>query len=163
VSAERVAMPQSPPAGRLAAFLKTALVFALVGPPAGWLIFAAGLFVFLPDKEMTMTYVAKSGVLFIVGLPLSNIIGGVPALIAGVLAGAARVRLRPPPIAYPASVGVAAALAFAFLFDRSESSAEMMPIWQYDGIKGLTCLLPFTLCWRLPRRFQMTPQLVRPS
>lgn len=141
----------------MTALLKTASVFALVGPPAGWLIFAAGLFVYLPDQEMTLTYVAKFGVLFIVGLPLSYIIGGVPALIAGVLAGAARARPRPPPIAYPASVGVAAALAFALLFDRSESSAEMMPVWQYDGLKGLTCLVPFMLCWRLTRRFQMRP------
>ena len=141
----------------MTALLKTASVFVLVGPPAGWLIFAAGLFAYLPDKEMTLTSIAKSGVLFTVGLPLSYIIGGVPALIVGVLAGAARARPRPPPIAYPASVGVAAALAFALLFDRSESSAEMMPVWQYDGLKGLTCLVPFMLCWRLTRRFQMRP------
>ncbi len=157
MSAQPVAVPQSSPVGRLAAFVKTALLFALVGPPVGWLIFAAGLFVHLHYKDATLTDVAKSGVLFIVGLPLSYIIGGVPALIAGVLAGAARARPRPLPIAYPAALGGTVALGFAFLFDRSESSAEMMPAWQFDGLKVLTCFVPFMLCWRLSRQFQMRP------
>jgi hypothetical protein len=141
----------------MTAFLKTLLVFLLVGPLVGWLVYAAGLFAYLPDKEVNLTYIAKSGVLFIVGLPLSYIIGGVPALIAGVLVAAARARPRPFPIAYPAALGAALALAFAFLFDRNESSAEMAPAWQYDGLKVLTCLVPFMLCWRLTRRFQMRP------
>jgi hypothetical protein len=83
-------MQPSRAAHRLAAFLKTALVFALVGPPVGWLVYAIGLFAYLQRDQASLDDAAKSGAFFIVGLPLRYIIGGAAALFTGVLAGAAR-------------------------------------------------------------------------
>jgi hypothetical protein len=64
-------------------FVRSIVVFVLVGPPAGWIIMLLQL-LFLSEAEV----IVNGGVpawlgLFAFGLPLSYVIGGAPALLTG--------------------------------------------------------------------------------
>ena len=127
---------------------RTLLIFALLGPPIGWLVFI--VFIAFNDNGFLkgLRELAEGWDTVLIGIPMSYIIGIIPALfVALLMVLAPTLRMRPGPL-YAAAVGLFCGVVFAFVW---KSGFEPLHIDRFFIFKVLTCLVPTLICWWLAR------------
>lgn len=145
---------------RLLSFAKTLLVFVLAGPPIGALAFmaaiaAAGLASTDGATAMDAVWIMLFAVIY--ALPLSYLIGVMPAAIVGAIIAGWQAWRGPVAWWMAAAVGLAAGL---WLFSAgggpfpSPSDGQPERGWQVVHLVTMiaTCLVPTMVCWMLTRR-----------
>jgi hypothetical protein len=142
-----------PPVRRLIVLLKVLGVFALMGPPVGALTFfvAIGLYGAVQTGDAaTLLWVTLFG--FIYAVPLSYLIGIVPALSAGLILGVVAIVHRPPGILGSIMVGTAVGIGVGSE-DLSLLAPGNVPASDYAlaAIPIMTCLVATVSCWAVAR------------
>jgi hypothetical protein len=140
-------------------FAKTLLVFVLVGPPVGSLTFmgafaAAGMTRAEGATALDAVWIMLFAMIYAV--PLSYLIGALPAAIAGAIIGGWRAWRGHVPWWTALAVGLAAGL---WLFAAGggpfpePTAGNRERGWQAFRLFALvaTCLVPTMLCWALTR------------
>jgi hypothetical protein len=155
------------------------LIFALVGPPVGGLVFFVGLWIsFLVERLIAETPVASlatalfrvlmSAIVALVAVPYSYLYGIVPAAIAGLVIGILRARygnLNPSIVLVAGGlIGVVYTVAMSRLIPVTASPINPRLAPEYfllasDFRKAkyflyiLSCMLATLACWRFSRSF----------
>jgi hypothetical protein len=127
--------------------LRTFVTFALVGPPLGWLIYAAGVMVGDARPGGSLSALVAGVPALLLGLPFSYAYGIIPAL----LVAAIMVLLAPPGPVHAGLVGLLCGIGFALFFHRTED-VNGLGVPAYVVLKILTWLVPSLICWWLVRR-----------
>lgn len=140
-------------------FFKTLLVFVLVGPPVGALTFMgliATAGIAKPEGATAMDAVWIMAFALIYAVPLSYLIGAIPAGIVGALIGGWRAWRGPMPWWGALGIGLTAGL---WLFNAgggpfpspvSEGPERGSQVFRLLTMIA-TCLVPTMLCWALTR------------
>jgi len=132
---------------------KTLLVYVLLGPPVGWLLFGTWLATVASRSEPWLETAGKSAILIVAGIPLSYVIGCIPALAVGTIVALAQNRWASFGLAHVAAIGVACGILFALAFERNTDNPGIDPR-TYFIVKVLTCLVPSLICWLIARRWR---------
>jgi hypothetical protein len=127
---------------------KILLVYALLGPPLGWLIYATGVIVGDAQPGELLSGLVYGVPLLVVGIPFSYVFGLIPALLMAAAMIASRTR---PGLLHAGMVGLLCGLAFAIVFHRAVD-ATGLGVPAYFILKVLTCLVPSLICWWLASR-----------
>ncbi len=144
------------PWGRhLISLLKVLGVFVLLGPPIGALTFFAGIGVYGASQTGNIADVMW---IFLFGLiyavPLSYLMGAIPAAITGLILGALAIFHRIPGTPISAATGVLVGLGLVHSGGRPtlphniESASEYVPAFLLIA----TCLVATVICWAVARR-----------
>jgi hypothetical protein len=124
------------------------LVYALLGPPLGWFIYATGVIVGEAQPGELLSALTYGIPLLLEGIPVAYVFGLIPALLMAAVMIASRLR---PGLLYAGVVGLLCGLAFALLFHRAVD-ANGLGVPAYFTVKVLTCLVPSLICWWLASR-----------
>lgn len=130
------------------------LVYALLGPPIGLLVFVAGGVILNGSVALEMVPLSV-----MIGLPLSYVLGLVPALIA---AFAVQLGQRGSPVferVWVLCVGLGTGIPFsvfmeAALLEPVLSDVDLSPIGGGSVVYVLVCLIPTLACWYLSKACQ---------
>jgi hypothetical protein len=133
------------------------LVFVLIGPPVGGLVFmiSTALVGLGRDADVAgLTWVALFALIYAV--PLSYFAGVVPAAAAGLLVGIRQAFFGPANWIYAVCVGLAIGAAMLVLsgqhlFDNDAPMAIILA----------TCLVPTLVCWLIVRGWHLAHRLAR--
>jgi hypothetical protein len=131
--------------------LRTFVIFGLVGPPLGWLVYAIGLIAGDARTAQSASGLGETISLVLFGMLFSYVIGLIPALLTALLmvAGPSILSIRPGP-GYATLVGLVCGVVFAALFLSGTDSSGLGDAG-YFLLKVLTCLVPTLICWWLVR------------
>jgi hypothetical protein len=127
------------------------LVYALLGPPIGFLVFVAGGVILNGSAALEMVPLSV-----MIGLPLSYVLGLVPALIA---AFAVQLGQRGSSVferIWILCVGLGTGIPFstfmeAALLEPVLSDIDLSPIGGGSVVYVLVCLIPTFACWYLSK------------
>ncbi len=140
---------------RLTDLLKVLGVFAVLGPPLGAMTFFAGLSLYGASESgdyAGMTWVFLFGLIYAV--PLSYLMGIMPAAAAGLILGAIAVFYRVPGTLLAIAVGLLVGFGMVFSGGRPTLpyAAESASDYASALLLISTCVVPTVLCWPLARR-----------
>lgn len=139
---------------RLTILLKILGVFVLLGPPVGALTFFVGMGVYGASQTgdiAGMWWLSLFGLIY--GVPLSYLMGVVPAAAAGLILGATAVLYRPPGFLFSMVTGVAVGLGLVYSGGRAvtlqsdETATDYVPV----VLLITTCLVATVVCWAVAR------------
>ena len=155
---------------RLFAFTKTLLVYLLLGPPIGALVFMGTLAVSGLASTDGGTAAGVAWVLLfalIYAVPLSYLIGTLPAAIVGTLIGAYQVWRGPVGWWLALAIGLAAGLWLFWagggpLPSATEANPERRSQLLHLVTLMATCLVPTMACWLIARRWAISVRLAPP-
>jgi hypothetical protein len=159
------ALPARPgPVARIGRIIAIMLVFVLLAPPLGALIWVALLVgIGLPPEwdatEVDRHWVTALGLIYAV--PMSYYFGAAPAAAGGLVIGFWQSFVGRA--GWPLALGTGLVVAIAVL-DRSGQGAFMAtpdqnPFPEYPAMVILACLVPVLLCWGLVRGWYVAPAL----
>jgi hypothetical protein len=162
-----VSAPRGPgAAGRIARLLATVLVFVVLGPPLGAVIWIGILAALSMPPQMdaadpSFTWFTLLGLLYAV--PMSYFFGAGPAAAAGLVIGLAQSFVGRA--GWPLALGTGLVVAVVVL-ERSNDGAlpavsDRSALPEYSAIMILACLISTLLCWSLVRSWNFTPALSR--
>jgi hypothetical protein len=150
------------PAARIGRLIAVVLVFVLLAPPIGALIWVALLAgIGLPPEwevmEADRHLVVGLGLIYAV--PMSYYFGAAPAAAGGLVIGFWQSFVGRA--GWPLALGTGLVVAIAVL-DRSGQGAFMAtpdqsPFPEYPAVVILACLIPILLCWGLVRSWYVAP------
>lgn len=144
-----------PIARRLTHLLKVLAIFAILGPPIGAVTFFAGIGAYGTSQTgdpASLMWVFLFGAIYAV--PLSYLIGIMPAAIAGLILGGLAIFHRAPGLHTSAVIGLLIGIGLVYsggrptMQDTAESASEYAPAL----ILISTCLIATVLCWAVARR-----------
>jgi hypothetical protein len=147
-------------AARLGRLIAVVLVFVLLGPPLGaviWVAMLAGLSM-PPDwdaAEPGFRWFTLLGLIYAV--PMSYVFGVGPAALAGLVIGA--VQSFVGRAGWPLALATGLAVAVVMLQRRGEGpfAGTPGPLPEDAAIMILACLLATLLCWTLVRNWSVAP------
>ncbi|MDP2357390.1 MAG: hypothetical protein Q8M31_15195 [Beijerinckiaceae bacterium] len=131
-------------------FSVVVLIFLLVGPPVGAVVFLAMVAVWVGQSSDPETVASVFAVLTIYGLLFSWFIGGLPATLTGLVFATWQTFMGPVRATMAAVAGIAAGLLLtlgAGDIAREIGDPPMLPLYL------LTCLAATMACWLLARSF----------
>jgi len=140
---------------RLVNLLKVLAVFVLLGPPIGTLTFFAGMGVYGAGQTGSLSdlmWIILFGLIYAV--PLSYLIGIIPAGIAGIILGTVAVLYRTPGTLLSMATGLMVGFGLVYsgggptLPDTVESASDYAPTLLLVS----TCLVATVVCWAVARR-----------
>jgi hypothetical protein len=150
------------PAARIGRLIAIVLVFVLLAPPLGALIWVALLVgIGLPPEweatEVDRHWVTALGLIYAV--PMSYYFGAAPAAVGGLVIGFWQSFVGRA--GWPLALGTALVVAIAVL-ERSGQRALVAtpaesPFPEYPAVVILACLVPILLCWGLVRGWYVAP------
>jgi hypothetical protein len=131
--------------------VKTLLVYALLGPPIGWVVYMLGWLVTDPRNWSSLETVGYLLGVLLLGIPVAYFVGVIPALVAAFLTIAVARMWGRADVWRVAGIGLLCGLGFAFVFARDFRGLEFG--WQVfiGAVKVLTCLVPTLICWTIAR------------
>jgi hypothetical protein len=139
---------------RVLRFALIVLVFALVGPPVGAVIFmllvALVGFGWTPDASGSMFVIAAFALIYAV--PLSYVMGLAPAVLAGALVALWLAFFGRMGWLFALLTGLAVGVAAELVFGQAAALREG------DGVPpmlGVTCGLATLICWLIVRRWSL--------
>lgn len=147
---------------RLTILLKVLGVFLLVGPPIGALTFFVGMGVYGASQTgdvAGLLWVALFGLIYAV--PLSYLIGVMPAATAGLILGTTAVLYRPPGFLFSLVTGAVVGLGLVYSEGRSVALPSVETV-SNDVLAVLlitACLVATVLCWAVARCFIGRPSV----
>jgi hypothetical protein len=161
-----VSQPRPGPAARVGRLIAIVLVFVLLAPLIGaliWVALVAGIGL-PPDPDVTgadRDWVTVLGLIYAV--PMSYYFGAVPAAAGGLVIGFWQSFVGRA--GWPLALGTGLVVAIVVL-DRSGQSAfvarpDRSPFPEYPAVMILACLIPTLLCWGLVRNWYVAPALPR--
>lgn len=134
----------------MAVVLKYLAVFLLAGPPVGALAFFIGMAVYALVQSGDVSglmWIPLFGIIYAV--PLSYLIGVVPAGVAGLVIGAKAAFHRPPGFMFAAATGFVVGVGLVYAGGRP------MTVPAEDNVASLflvgTCLVATIVCWAAAR------------
>jgi hypothetical protein len=150
------------PAARIGRLIAIVLVFVLLAPPIGALIWVALLVgIGLPPEwqvtEADRHWATALGLIYAV--PMSYYFGAAPAAAGGLVIGFWQSFVGRA--GWPLALGTALVVAIAVL-DRSGQGLLLAtpgegPFPEYPAVAILACLIPILLCWGLVRSWYVAP------
>ncbi len=151
-------------AARIGRLIAVVLVFLLLAPPIGALIWVALLVgIGLPPEweatEVDRHWATVLGLIYAV--PMSYYFGAAPAAVGGLVIGFWQSFVGRA--GWPLALGTGLLVAIAVL-DRSGQRAfvatpDQSPFPEYSAVVILACLIPILLCWGLVRGWYVAPGL----
>ena len=152
-------------AGRIARLLATVLVFVVLGPPLGaviWIGILAALSLPPPtDADPSFTWFTLLGLLYAV--PMSYFFGAGPAAAAGLVVGLAQSFVGRA--GWPLALGTGLVVGVVVLERSGEGALPAAPdqsaFPEYSAIMILAGIIATLLCWSLVRSWNFTPALSR--
>jgi hypothetical protein len=154
VSAAIPARPST--AARIGRLIAIVLVFVVLGPPIGaviWVAIVTGIGM-PPDWDMAdpgRSWLTLLGLVYAV--PMSYFLGAVPAAGAGLLIGITQSFIGRA--GWPLALGTGLVVAIVVLERSGEgtlaASPDQNPFPEYPAVMILACLIPTLLCWALVR------------
>lgn len=144
---------------RLLIIFRVVATFALLGPPLGALTFS-GLFwlnAYLrhsPDFGPDMMH--GFGMMALMGVPMSYVIGGLPATITGAGFAVWQAFRGPVSFSFAAAFGLACALGVGASGHWLLSEGAFPDRSQF-ALLLLTCLVPTLICWSITRNAAIAP------
>jgi hypothetical protein len=157
------ALPARPgPAARIVRLIAIVLVFVVLAPLIGaliWVALVAGIGL-PPEWEVTEAerhWVTALGLIYAV--PMSYYFGAAPAAAGGLVIGFWQSFVGRA--GWPLALGTGLVVAIAVL-DRSGQGAfvtmpEQSPFPEYPAVVILACLIPTLMCWALVRNWYFAP------
>jgi len=143
-----------PPMQRLLILLKVLVVFGLIGPPVGALTLFATIGLYgaaQTGDPAAVLWVALFGLIYAV--PLSYLIGIIPAVCAGLVLGVAAAFHRPP--SYLAAMAAGAVVGLGLVHSGGSpivpSSAETPSEYAPAAFLIVTCVVATVVCWAVAR------------
>jgi hypothetical protein len=154
------------PAARIGRLIAIVLVFVVLAPLIGaliWVALLAGIGL-PPEWEVTEAdrhWVTALGLIYAV--PMSYYFGAAPAAAGGLVIGFWQAFVGRA--GWPLALGTGLVVAIAVL-DRSGQGAfvaapERSPYPEYPAVVILACLIPTLLCWGLVRNWYVAPTMSR--
>jgi hypothetical protein len=149
-------------AARIGRLIAVVLVFVVLAPPLGaviWIAILAGLS--LPPAGDAagagFTWLTLLGLLYAV--PMSYVFGAAPAAAAGLAIGIWQSFIGRAGWPLALATGLLAAIA---VLERSglgygAATADESPFAEYPSVMILACLVPVLLCWALVRSWSFVP------
>jgi len=162
VSATIPARPS--PAARIGRLIAVVLVFVVLGPPLGAVIFVAIVAgIGMPLWDVAGPDPAWRSWLTLLGLvyavPVSYFFGTVPAAVAGLVIGITQSFIGRA--GWPLALGTGLVVAIVVLERSGQGSfaatPDQSPFPEAPAIVILACLIPTMLCWGLVRGWYFTP------
>ena len=152
--------------GRIGRLLATMLVFVVLGPPLGaviWIGILAALS--MPPQtdaaDPSFTWFTLLGLLYAV--PMSYFFGAGPAAAAGLVVGLAQSFVGRA--GWPLALGTGLVVGVVVLERSGEGALPAAPdqsaFPEYSAIMILACLVATLLCWSLVRTWNFTPAATR--
>jgi hypothetical protein len=139
---------------RIAMIAKVLAIFVVIGPPAGAFAFFVGLsfYVFMQSGDVAgLLWIPLFGIIYAV--PLSYLIGAIPAALAGLMVGVAAVFQFRPGLLFSAATGLAIGLGLVYaggrpiLVTTPENASDTISAVLLVG----TCLAATLICCALAR------------
>jgi hypothetical protein len=164
VSAAIPARPST--AARIGRLIAIVLVFVVLGPPIGaviWVALVTGIGM-PPEWDMaepSLSWLTLLGLVYAV--PMSYFFGAAPAAGAGLLIGITQSFIGR--VGWPLALGTGLVVAIVVL-ERSgqgplAASPDQNPFPEYPAVMILACLIPTLLCWALVRNWYFAPPIAR--
>jgi hypothetical protein len=160
VSAARQASPS--PAARIGRLIAIVLVFVVLAPPLGAVIWVGLLAVIglPPDWEVAgldLHWLTLLGLIYAV--PMSYYFGAAPAAAGGLVIGVTQSFIGRA--GWPLALGTGLVVAIVVLERSREGSfagaPDQNPFPEYPAVMILACLVPILLCWALVRDWHFVP------
>jgi hypothetical protein len=154
------------PAARIGRLIAIVLVFVVLAPMIGALIWVAlvagiGLPPDFDGSDPDRHWLTLLGLIYAV--PMSYYFGAVPAAVAGLVIGITQAFVGRA--GWPLALGTALVVAVAVLQRSGQLSLvgapDQSPFPEYPAIMILTCLVPTMLCWVLVRGWYFAPPSAR--
>jgi hypothetical protein len=151
------AIPRRPgPAARVGRLIAIVLVFVVLGPPLGaviWVAVLAGIGM-PPEWDVTGADLHRLTLLgLIYAVPMSYYFGAGPAAAGGLVIGLTQSFIGPS--GWPLALGTGLVVAIVVLERSGQGSfagtREQSPFPEYPAIVILACLIATLLCWFLVR------------
>jgi hypothetical protein len=162
-----VSAPTGPSAaGRIARLLATVLVFVVLGPPLGAVIWIGILAALSMPPQMnaadpSFTWFTLLGLIYAV--PVSYFFGAGPATLAGLVIGLAQSFVGRA--GWPLGLGTGLVVGVVVLERSGEGTLPATPdqsaFPEFSAIMILACLVSTLLCWSLVRSWNFTPAASR--
>jgi hypothetical protein len=159
------ALGRSPgPVARIGRLIAVVLVFVLLAPPLGALIWVALLVgIGLPPEweatEVDRHWVTALGLIYAV--PMSYYFGAAPAAVGGLVIGFWQSFVGRA--GWPLALGTGLVVAIAVLHRSGQGALVATPgespFPEYPAVVILACLIPILLCWGLVRSWYVAPGL----
>lgn len=140
---------------RLAILLKVLGVFLLIGPPVGALTLFVGMGVHGASQTGDIAglwWLSLFGLIYAV--PLSYLMGIIPAAAAGFILGAAAALHHVPGLAFSIATGILVGVGLVYYGGRpvaipsAETASDYVPV----VLLITTCLVATVVCWAIARR-----------
>jgi len=160
VSAARRASPS--PAARIGRLIAIVLVFVVLAPPLGAVIWVGLLAVIglPPDWDVAgldLHWLTLLGLIYAV--PMSYYFGAAPAAAGGLVIGVTQSFIGRA--GWPLALGTGLVVAVVVLERSREGSfaaaPDQNPFPEYPAVMILACLVPILLCWALVRDWHFVP------
>jgi hypothetical protein len=128
------------------------VVFAIIGPPVGYLVFLAGMFV-LASLEAPVFFDNAFSV-FVVGVPFSYLVGVLPALVVGLAAAIGQVLFRSFGAVHAAALSTVPAAAWIVSSLKASRSGDQ--VFSFAVVVVFIFVISALVCWyvtlKLPTR-----------
>ena len=160
MSAARRASPS--PAARIGRLIAIVLVFVVLAPPLGAVIWVGLLAVIglPPDWDVAgldLHWLTLLGLIYAV--PMSYYFGAAPAAAGGLVIGVTQSFIGRA--GWPLALGTGLVVAIVVLERSREGSfaaaPDQNPFPEYPAVMILACLVPILLCWALVRDWHFVP------
>lgn len=140
------------PGQRIAIITKVLAIFLIVGPPAGAVAFfvGMGLYAVVQSGDAAgLAWVPLFGIIY--GVPLSYLIGAIPAAIAGLILGVSAALSYRPGLLFATATGLAVGVGLVAAGGRPILATTMQN--PADSVSSLpllgTCVAATLVCWML--------------
>jgi len=154
--------PKPSPAVRIGRLIAIVLVFVVLAPPLGAVIWVAMLAAIGLPPEWDVAgpdlhWLTLLGLIYAV--PMSYYFGAAPAAAAGLLIGITQSFIGRA--GWPLALGTGLVVAIVVLERSGEGSyagtPDQSPFPEYPAVMILACLVPTLLCWALVRDWYFAP------